>query len=61
MRSFIPLIRSLLTEDDGPTAVEYAVLLMAILMMVIVTVGALGSTSGGLWFSSQTKLEEAGF
>ncbi len=61
MRSFIPIVRSLLTSDDGPTAVEYAVLLMAILMMVIVTVGVLGSTSGGMWTQNQTKLEEVGF
>lgn len=61
MRSFIPLIRSLIRDDDGPTSVEYAVLLAAILMTVIGTVGAIGAQSGGLWDGNNSKLEAVGF
>lgn len=61
MRSLIPLFRSLFTDEDGPTAVEYAVLLAAILLAVIGTIGTLGSTSGGIWADNNQKLEDVGF
>jgi len=61
VRSLIPLFRSLFTDDDGPTAVEYAVMLAAILLAVIGTVGAIGSTSGGIWADNHQKMEDAGF
>ncbi len=60
MRSFIPLLRSFLQDENGPTAVEYAVMLAAILLAVVGTVGQIGSQSGGMWDNNNTKLEEAG-
>ncbi len=61
MRSFIPLLRSFLSDENGPTAVEYAVMLAAILLAVVGTVGAIGSQSGGMWDDSNSKLEAVGF
>ena len=61
MRFLIPVFRSFITDEDGPTAVEYAVMLAAILLAVIATVGAIGSTSGGIWTENQQKLQDAGF
>ena len=61
MRSFIPLLRSFLSDDSGPTAVEYAVLLAAILLTVVGTVTTIGSQSGGMWDDNNTKLEAVGF
>ncbi len=60
MRSFIPLLRSFLQDENGPTAVEYAVMLAAILLAVVGTVGQIGSQSGGMWDNNNTKFEEAG-
>lgn len=61
MRSFIPLLRSFIRDEDGPTSVEYAVLLAAILLAVIGTVGTIGAQSGGLWDGNNNKLEAVGF
>lgn len=61
MRSLISILRSFLREEDGPTAVEYAVLLAAILLAVIAGIGVLGQTNGGIWLNNQQKLEEANF
>ncbi len=61
MRSFIPLLRSFLSDDSGPTAVEYAVMLAAILLAVAGTVATIGSQNGGMWDDNNTKLEAVGF
>lgn len=61
MRSFIPLLRSFLQDENGPTAVEYAVMLAAILLAVVGTVGTVGSQGSKLLDNSNTKLEAAGF
>ena len=61
MRSFIPFLRSFLTDDSGPTAVEYAVMLAAILLAVVGTVATIGSQNGGMWDDNNTKLEAVGF
>ncbi len=61
MRSFIPLLRSFLKDENGPTAVEYAVMLAAILLAVVGTVGTIGSQSNGMLENSNTKLEAVGF
>jgi len=53
-------IRSFLRDEDGPTAVEYAVMLAAILLVVIGTVRQIGSTSGGIWTDNNQKMEDAG-
>lgn len=60
VRTLFNQIRSFLRNDDGPTAVEYAVMLAAILMVVIGTVRQIGSTSGGIWTNNNQKMEDAG-
>lgn len=60
LKSIIQTIRSFLKNEDGPTAVEYAVMLAMILMMVIGTVRQIGSTSGGIWTDNNQKMEDAG-
>jgi len=57
MRAFKHFLRS----EDGPTSVEYAVMLALILMSCVVTIRALGSTSGGMWANNQQRLNEVGF
>jgi len=57
MRYFI---RRLLLEEDGPTAVEYAVLLALILVAVMAGIGTVGSQTGGMWSDNEQQLINAG-
>lgn len=41
-------LRALLLDDEGPTAVEYAVLLALILLVVIASVGTIGTNTQNL-------------
>lgn len=58
MRRFM---HRLLWEEDGPTAVEYAVLLALILMVIIGAIGAVGSQTGGLWGDIETDFNNTAF
>ena len=52
------LFRNLLVEEDGPTAVEYAVMLAMILVAVIGAVSMLGSEAGGWWGGIDSNLSD---
>jgi pilus assembly protein Flp/PilA len=54
-------IRRFLTDTDGVTAVEYAVMLAMILMACIVTIGALGVQNNSLWNNIRGQLTSVGF
>jgi pilus assembly protein Flp/PilA len=54
------LLRRLLRDEDGPTAVEYAVLLALILVAIMAGIGALGSQTGGMWSNNEQQLINAG-
>jgi len=43
MKKWIATVRAFLNEEDGPTAVEYAVMLALIIVVCIAAVSALGS------------------
>ena len=47
MRNFITSARQFLSSEDGPTAVEYAVMLALILVACITIVTTLGSSVSG--------------
>jgi pilus assembly protein Flp/PilA len=47
MRNLIPNVRQFLNSDDGPTAVEYAVMLALILVACITVVTSLGTSVSG--------------
>lgn len=49
----------LLRDEDGPTAVEYAVLLALILMAVFLSVTAVGNSTSGLWQKDSEKVYQA--
>ena len=53
-------ITRFLWEEDGPTAVEYAVLLALILMAVMGGIGAVGSQTGGMWLDINDRTEAEG-
>jgi pilus assembly protein Flp/PilA len=54
-------IWTFLKSEDGPTAVEYAVMLAMILMSIIGSISILGAASSGMWGKNQSQLEAHGF
>lgn len=54
MTTLAQSIKRFLVSDDGPTAVEYAVLLALIILVCIAGVQALGTTANGVFQSVGT-------
>jgi pilus assembly protein Flp/PilA len=48
-------------DEDGATAVEYAVMLALILLVAIGSISTLGAQSGGMWGGIDGDLTSAGF
>ena len=61
MKRFAKQLQRFLASEDGPTAVEYAVMLGLILAVALVAIGALGSQSGGMWGNIEGDLRNVGF
>ena len=53
------LIRALLASEDGATAVEYAVLLALILVVLISAINAVGNSTSGAWQNNVNKISAA--
>jgi len=45
MRSFVQKIRHFLVSDDGPTAVEYAVMLALIVVVCLTAINSIGTNA----------------
>jgi len=45
-----------LREEDGPTAAEYAVMMMVIFLIVIGSIGAVGQTTAAIFQNNASKL-----
>ena len=54
-------LAQLLTNEEAATAVEYAVMLALIIGAIIVTVGAVGAQTGGMWGGIDGDLQAHGF
>ncbi len=54
-------LRRFLCDEDGPTAVEYAVMLAMILGVLIVSITAVGGQNGGMWANIRTSLNNVNF
>ena len=50
-----------LISEDGPTAVEYAVMIGMILLAVMVTVGQMAAKTGDLFDHCGAELDAVGF
>jgi pilus assembly protein Flp/PilA len=50
-----------LRDEEGTTAVEYAVMLAMILMAMIGTISLIGGETGALWGRSLEELRSVGF
>lgn len=49
------------TDSEGATAVEYAVMLALILVVIVGSIGAVGAQTGGMWGGIRDNLSTAGF
>jgi Flp pilus assembly pilin Flp len=54
-------VLSLLRDEQASTAVEYAVMLALILMVIIGSIVTVGQGSGGMWSSSNSAMQSVGF
>ena len=60
-RSLVSLLTKLLREEDGPTAVEYAVMLALIIVVVIGGILQVSNQAGGMYAGINGDLGAAGF
>ena len=49
-------VRRFLVSEDGPTAAEYAIMLMVIFLIVIGSIGAVGQTTADIFQDNANKL-----
>jgi pilus assembly protein Flp/PilA len=56
MQAFATKVRHFLTSEDGPTAVEYAVMLALIVVVCITVVGTLGKTVNNTFSSANSAV-----
>ena len=54
------LVQEFLREDDGPTAVEYAIMLSLIAVVCIVSVRRIGTSSSSTFNRVATSIQNAG-
>ena len=54
MKSFAQKLRRFMVSEDGPTAVEYAVMLALIICVCLAAIGTIG-TNANMIFSSVAK------
>lgn len=59
MKSLLRPIVQFLKREDGPTAVEYAVMLALIIVVCIIAITALGSNASGTFKYVSTKVSNA--
>lgn len=50
-----------LSDESGPAAVEYAVMLALILVVIIGSIQSVGQGTGGLWSNNNSAFKAAGF
>jgi len=55
-RQVVPKVTRFLKCEDGPTSVEYAVMLALILMVAIGSISVLGGQGGTLWENNSDEL-----
>jgi len=56
MLSFLGAVKEFLVAEDGPTAVEYAVMLALIIVVCIVAIGQLGTNASATFDNVANKL-----
>ena len=56
MRKFFKSVKEFMVAEDGPTAVEYAVMLALIIVVCIVVVGQLGGAASETFSNVSTQI-----
>jgi pilus assembly protein Flp/PilA len=56
MRNVINRLKGFLREEDGPTAVEYAVMLSLIIVVCIAAISAIGTSASSTFTSVANQL-----
>ena len=59
MRKFVNSVKNFLTREDGPTAVEYAVMLALIIVVCITAITTLGQNANGTFDFVSTKVSSS--
>ena len=59
MKSFLAKITRFLAAEDGPTAVEYAAMLLLIILACILAIDLVGQATATNFEDSQTAIENA--
>ena len=60
MKNFTDSIKNFLKEEDGPTAVEYAVMMALIIVVCMTAIGALGTEANTKFEAVKEKIASAG-
>lgn len=60
MRSVLSAVKNFLVAEDGPTAVEYAVMLALIIVVCIAVIGTLGTNANATFDTVAQKLASGG-
>lgn len=56
MRSFLTRVRQFVVAEDGPTAVEYAVMLALIIVVALTAIQTLGTRTSATFTNISNKL-----
>jgi pilus assembly protein Flp/PilA len=59
MNAYIAKVRRFLESEDGPTAVEYAVMLALIVVVCLTTIQSLGTNANATFTNVSTALTSA--
>ncbi len=57
MKKFMSQVQRFMESEDGPTAVEYAVMLALIIVVCLVAIGSLGTTVNSAFDNINDKLQ----
>lgn len=57
MKKFVESVKQFLVCEDGPTAVEYAVLVGLIIVALLVVIGTLQGSIAGIFGKASTALD----
>lgn len=60
MKKFMSQVQRFMESEDGPTAVEYAVMLALIIVVCLVAIGNLGRTANSTFQNINSKMSAAG-
>jgi pilus assembly protein Flp/PilA len=60
MKSFARKVQRFLASEDGPTAVEYAVMLALIVIVCLTAIQAVGNNANSVFETISTELQSAG-